>query len=68
MSVKYSSVAKEEIYNEIYPRLKAEGLSDRDADIITNAKMYPRSVACMANKHDMTIEEVEAVYDSYYGR
>ena len=46
--------------------MKAKGLSDRDADIMTNAKMYPRSALCMAHKHGMTAEEVEEVYKNYY--
>jgi len=68
MSVHLSNQAIENLYKKIYPEVKAKGLSDRDADIITIYKIFPRSALCMANKYNMTEDEVLKVYDSYYGR
>lgn len=67
MSVSYPPEKRKKAYDETYAKMKSEGLSDRDADIMTNAKMYPRvSFPALARKHRMEIEEVEAVYKAYY--
>jgi len=57
-----------EAYDSIYAEMKAKGLSDRDADIIATAKLHARRApATMAEKHEITKEEVKQVYRSYYG-
>lgn len=67
MSVRYSPERRIKAYDETYAELKARGLSDRDADIITIGKMYPRpAISGLAKKHGISVEEVKEIYNSYY--
>jgi len=66
MSIRLTPEVHKETYDKIFAKVKAKGLSDRDADIITTGKIYQRSMTCMANKYGITLKEVEEVFKNYY--
>jgi len=56
-----------EKYEPIFKELKLEGYTDRDADIIAEKLIFSNQTGhVMAEKHGMTIKEVENVYESYF--
>ena len=68
LSLFFTKKQIKEAYDGIFAKMKAKGLSDRDADIIALSKLHEREApVAMAEKHGMTKEEVEKVYRSYYG-
>ncbi|MCL2142736.1 MAG: hypothetical protein FWH44_00525 [Methanomassiliicoccaceae archaeon] len=61
MTVHLTPEQYKEKYDRIFPIMKAKGLSDRDADIVTIRKIHPTSTRPLANYYGISVDEVKKI-------